>query len=134
MKYEYVSVTGKIIIEIDAAWRNILVELDHLMYSINRRETRRHISLEVTDMEAAIRLRSATVEDEILRSEGYESLRKALTCLFPDQQELVEKVFMKDQSIASVAASEGVSEAAIRNRLKKIYTQMRKILKEGVRF
>jgi asparagine synthase (glutamine-hydrolysing) len=42
------------------------------------------------------------------------------------KKELIKKVFYEKRTNVSIAAEEGVTEAAIRNRLKKIYENLRK--------
>ncbi len=44
----------------------------------------------------------------------------------PQQKALIQKVFYEGRTYVDIAAEEGVSEAAIRNRLKKIFNNLRK--------
>ena len=53
-------------------------------------------------------------------------LKKAMQSLLPQQKELVYKKYFKGQSNTYIAKKEGITETAVRNRLKKIY---QKILK-----
>lgn len=48
--------------------------------------------------------------------------------LSPAQRELVLKVFFEKVRVVDIARAEGVTEAAIRNRLQKIYTRLKKFL------
>lgn len=64
--------------------------------------------------------------EETEHKEKIEKLRAAIETLQPQQKELVKKVFFEKRTNVSIAAEEGVSEAAIRNRLKKIYESLRK--------
>lgn len=53
-------------------------------------------------------------------------LKTAIKTLQPQQVALIQKVFYENRTNVDIAAEEGVSEAAIRNRLKKIYTNLAK--------
>lgn len=53
---------------------------------------------------------------------------QAMEALSPAQRELVLKVYFEKVRITDIARAEGVTEAAIRNRLKKIYARLRKFL------
>lgn len=53
-------------------------------------------------------------------------LRSAIDTLQPQQKALIQKVFYEGRTYVDIAAEEGVSEAAIRNRLKKIFNNLRK--------
>jgi DNA-directed RNA polymerase specialized sigma24 family protein len=54
-----------------------------------------------------------------------------MNSLQPRQRELFEKVYIQRRSYTSIAAEEGVTEAAIRNRLKKIHEKLKKSSAEG---
>jgi len=53
-------------------------------------------------------------------------LAVAMESLLPQQLELFKKVYVDKRSNTDIAAEEGVTEAAIRNRLKKIHEKLRK--------
>ena len=55
-------------------------------------------------------------------------VREAIRTLLPCQQELIKKVFFKKMKLTHIAKEEKVTEAAIRNRLKKIYRKLKKVL------
>lgn len=57
-------------------------------------------------------------------------LRDAIQTLQPQQQDLVHKVFVEKRSCKSIAEEDGVSKAAVSNRLKKVYSTLGKKLKE----
>ncbi|ERI92319.1 sigma-70, region 4 [Clostridiales bacterium oral taxon 876 str. F0540] len=64
--------------------------------------------------------------EETEHKEKIDRLKAAIETLKPQQKELIKKVFFEKRSKVSIAAEEGVKEAAIRNRLKKIYENLRK--------
>jgi len=55
-------------------------------------------------------------------------LKGAIETLQPQQKKLVHKVFFEGRTCTSIAEEDGVSKAAISNRLKKIYTALGKKL------
>jgi len=59
-------------------------------------------------------------------------LRGAVEELLPQQQDLVRKIYFEKRTLTSIAVEEGVSVAAIQNRIKKILQKLKKILSKGV--
>lgn len=59
-------------------------------------------------------------------AEHEDKLKVAIETLQPQQKALIQKVFYENRTNVDIAAEEGVSEAAIRNRLKKIYANLAK--------
>jgi hypothetical protein len=60
------------------------------------------------------------------RSLQIEKLKVALSQLTDKQKDTVVKKFYRGMTNVDIAAEEGVTEAAIRNRLTKIYTALKK--------
>ena len=57
-----------------------------------------------------------------------ETLHIAIDKLLPHQKELIFSVVSEERSISDIAREEGVSEGAVRNRLKKIYKKLKTFL------
>ncbi|MCM3761061.1 sigma-70 family RNA polymerase sigma factor [Alkalihalobacillus oceani] len=55
-------------------------------------------------------------------------LTKAKSQLLPQQRDLLKQVWEENRTNTDIAAEEGVTEAAIRNRLNKIYKKLRRLL------
>jgi len=68
-----------------------------------------------------------TNEEEQDHQTALDKLAEAMGCLLPQQKELFKKVYLDKRTNTDIAAEEGVTEAAIRNRLKKIHEKLRKI-------
>ena len=128
MKIKYQFVNESVEIEVDEEWANVVIELDRLEHNSNQTETRRHCSLEALNLDDAYLPSDVDVEKEVLEGIEAASLHDAISKLLPCQQELVKRVFFDRKKIAKIAAEEGVDEAAIRNRLKKIYKRLKKTL------
>lgn len=65
-------------------------------------------------------------EEEEAHQVLLDKLAVAMESLLPQQLELFKKVYVDKRSNTEIAAEEGVTEAAIRNRLKKIHEKLRK--------
>jgi RNA polymerase sigma factor (sigma-70 family) len=66
------------------------------------------------------------VEEELEHLASLDRLTKAMEHLLPKQKELFKKVYLDKRTNTDIAAEEGVTEAAIRNRLKKMHEKLRK--------
>lgn len=64
-------------------------------------------------------------EDEAERQSRLDNLRRAMEILNPQQLELFRKIYVDKRSKTDIAAEENVTEAAIRNRLKKMHEKLR---------
>jgi RNA polymerase sigma factor (sigma-70 family) len=128
MKYTYTSATGAIEIEVDEAFYDLLVDMDRQDYNTNQRETRRHCSLEAYNLDDALLPSDVDIEGDLISAEQSDKLDAAIATLTPEQQKLIQRVFVEDKKIVDIAHSDGVSEAAVRNRLRKIYARLKKIL------
>lgn len=131
MKIRYEFVTGEVheVFVSEELSRNF-IDIERNIYNNYRRESRRHNSLEymeakgiqfkAKDMEVAV-----AVEEKLVM----ESLYKALRKLSFEKKKLIDLVFFERRTITSIAKDMGVSEAAIRKTLKRIYKEIKIILK-----
>jgi RNA polymerase sigma factor (sigma-70 family) len=129
MKATFKFVTGEIVeVEVDQELGKAMIEMERVEYNANRKETRRHTSLSALE-ENGCQFPDTTIDIHsfIEDREAGEILHKTLQQLLPRQRELIRKVFFENRSVASIAATEGVSEAAIRCRLRKIYRKLKKL-------
>ncbi len=129
MKISYEFVTGEVSeVEVDERLGGMLLDLDRQQYNNDKKETRRHVSLAGMDYEGELFVSAEDTEGEAVRREDMAWLYSAMEILSPAQRELLEKVYFEERKITDIAREEGVSEAAIRNRLKKIYSRLKKFL------
>lgn len=73
-------------------------------------------------------IRALEHEDEVEYQEFLARLGGAMELLLPQQKELLKKVYQDGWTSSQIAREEGVTEAAIRNRLKKIHEKIKKYL------
>lgn len=129
MKIRYEFCNEDVEIEVSEEWAAVLAELDRQEYNSNQRETRRHCSLDAFNSGNDYLPSEDDVEGDVLEHLDHERLTDAIATLLPQQQELVRRVYFNREKIVSIAVSENVSEAAIRDRLKKIHVRLKNFLK-----
>ena len=128
MKIRYQFATETVEVEVSEELGNIIVDLNRQEYNNHHKETRRHCSLDAFNPDDALFPSEEDIEAEVVAKDQYNRLYAAIALLEPQQKELVRQVFFEDRKIVDIAAEEGVSEAAIRNRLKRITQHLKKIL------
>ena len=96
MEIKYEFVTGEVLaIEVEDALGEVLLEFDRQEKNNDRRETRRHMSLDGMDFEGEWFVSSEDTEGAALCQEDMGRLARALEMLSPEQRELVLKVYFK---------------------------------------
>lgn len=68
------------------------------------------------------------VEENVVREMENERVRNAIEQLEPQQQWLVEQIYCNERTRVNIAKELGVSEFAIRDRLKRIHEKIKKFL------
>ncbi len=100
--------------------------LEHKDNLINRKETRRHQSLDKSmDNGFDIADERVNIYEEVEIKTSYEKLHIAISKLLPQQQWLINEIFFKGRTQISIAEELGIGESAIRSRLKKIYEKLK---------
>lgn len=104
-------------------------EMEHREYLVNRKETRRHQSLDKS-MEHGFDLADPNVNvfEQVERRLWTEKLHKAIAALSPEQQELLRQVYFEYIPQTEIAEREGVTKKAINNRLARILQRLKKFL------
>ena len=94
-----------------------------------QKESRRHNSINSME-EAGFQFKDINddIEVKVEEAETTDEVKSAIKTLLKGQQDLIEKVFYKNMKLVDIAAHEGVTEAAIRNRLNKVYKKLKKVL------
>lgn len=128
MKIKYAFADETVEIEVSEEWGNILIDLDRQEYNNDHAETRRHCSLEAFNLDDALFPGDVDVEREVLEGLDNKALYSAIAQLQPQQQELVKRVYFRGEKLADIAREEGVSKAALTNRMKKITAALKKLL------
>lgn len=132
MLYKYNTVIETLSIDIDEDWLNILEDLDREIENNDHKERRHCYHIEANTYEGAeYGYIDQNIEALFEEPSLAERLPKAIAKLQPQQQVLIDRIFVKKEKKSAIAAEEGVSPAAITDRLKKIYKALEKILAAG---
>ena len=86
MKYTYAFVTGMSQVEVPEEWAELLAEMDHEEELHNRRETRRHQSLDDLVYEGLDFAADGDAEDALINRENVRELTEALDALTETQR------------------------------------------------
>ena len=126
MKITYEFVTGEVSeAEVDERLGGMLLDLDRQQENNDRKETRRHFSLNGMDYEGELFASAEDTERAVEHREDVARLYSAMEALSPSQRELVKKVYFEERKITDIAREEGVSHVAVRDRLERIYKKIK---------
>ena len=135
---EKVEITEEMITETEGVepwlWLVISKGEERLEYNNNQTESRRHHSYSDQNDKFDTLMAEEDALDMVLVNLEKEALRDAIQTLEPQQQELVMDLYYREIPVAHIAKRDGVDEAAIRNRRKRILKKIKKSLFQGVRF
>lgn len=129
MKIKYEFADGDVELEVSDEWASVLAELDRLERNNDKKEKRRHYSLEACTYEGD----DYAVEDKGISAlfEGLgdeERLNEALTHLSSKQQALIKAIYFEGISVSKYADIMGISQPAISQQLKTVYKKLKKFL------
>ena len=134
MKYTYKFVTGESVgIEVSAELEALLKNEDRLEYNneqTNRTRAGRFISLNMAENDEGMQFPdpNSDVAEIAIQNIDAADLHAAIGCLFPQQRELLQKVYFVGRSYAEIAREENVGESAIRDRMHRILKKLQKSL------
>lgn len=128
MKYTYKFVTGESIgIEVSTELEALLKNEDRLEYNNEQANTRRHISLDMTQEDEGMQFADP---DSLPASDCIARLQSAVALLSEEQQRLIHAVYKNSVSVNDCAAQEGVTGSAISHRLRTAEKHLKKILND----
>jgi len=127
MKIRYQFVNGDISeIEVDDVLGEVLLDLERQESNNNRKETRRHYSLESRIYEGE----DYGAEDENLRRFGdLESIRSAMRELTPRQRICVYAYFFNGKKYTEIARELGIHESTVRESVRSALKKLEKYLR-----
>ena len=103
-----------------------ILQIDNEIKNSNRRETRRHQSLnELNDKADLIVDEGINIEENFSQKLEMDKLYAAISKLKPSEQELIHKLYLDKQPMtqAEYAKITGITENAVRKRVAKIKTK-----------
>lgn len=114
-----------------------LHSLDDEVYDINRKETRRHESLEgMGDKTETVIDSSVNLEQSFISKEEQNTnvslVHKALTKLRPQQQEIIKALYLSDKPIsqADYARQLGIEESSVSQSAWRAKNKLKEIIKD----
>ena len=127
MKIRYQFANGDVSeIEVDDALGEVLLDLDRQEYNNNRKETRRHYSLESRIYEGE----DYGSEDENLRRfADLESIRSAMRELTSRQRICVYDYFFDGKKYTEIARELGIHESTVRESVRSALKKLEKYLR-----
>ncbi len=130
MKIEYKFVTGEdVSIEVYGEFEEIMLELNNNLKNNNRKETRRHESLDLLDKDIKSMDITADILGDVCRNLDKDKLYDAIAKLKSEEQELIHKLYLNEHPMTQAKYAEmlGVTENAVRKRLTKIKIKLKKL-------
>ena len=129
MKYKYESVTGEVSeVEVDAYWAEVLEELDRKEYNNEKKETRRHCTLDVLGDEGEWMIdENADPFEALLRKEEEAEVNAMLDSLTENQRDIVEAVHFSGMNMSEYAEKVGITKQAARERIHWAMKKLKKV-------
>ena len=115
-------------LEVEPEVAETLKELDRQEYNSNQKESRRHVTFDVSEELAWLAVEDQRLARLLGGVTDEEMLYDAIGELNPKQQELIFLVFFKNISISEIARRSGVSQPAISQRVQTAINKLKKLL------
>ena len=125
MKYRYAFTTGEEVVEISEEWAAVLEEMDHEEQLSNRRETRRHQSLDDLLYEGLDFASDGDAESPLLEKEFTAELADALEKLTEIQRRRL-LMHCEGMTVREIASREKASAMACEESIQGAVKKMKK--------
>ena len=130
MKKISYEINGALVeVEVTDEFAALYEQMDEEDKRVNRKETRRHQSLE-TLVEGGFQIADpdSDLEETLIKQYDIDRLHRALAVLTDDQKWLVEQVFYYGRKQSEIAAELGVCKQALNNRITRVIKKIKKFL------
>ncbi len=116
-------------VEVADEFAALYEQMDEEEKRVNRKETRRHQSLE-TLVEGGFQIADpdSDIEETLIKQYDIDRLHRALAVLTDDQKWLVEQVFYYGRKQSEIAVELGVCKQALNNRITRVIKKIKKFL------
>lgn len=116
-------------VEVTDEFAALYEQMDEEDKRVNRKETRRHQSLE-TLVEGGYQIADpdSDIEETLIKQYDIDRLHRALAVLTDDQKWLVEQVFYYGRKQSEIAVELGVCKQALNNRITRVIKKIKKFL------
>ena len=115
-------------LEVEPEVAETIKELDRQEYNNNQKESRRHVTFDVSQESAWLAVEDQRLARLLGGVTDEQMLYDAIGELNPKQQELIFSVFFKNISISEIARRSGVSQPAISQRVQTAINKLKKLL------
>ena len=112
-------------IEVSEEWANILEEHEKEETNNEKKETRRHCSLEAYNLDDNLIPSKYNLEEEVLNNEKSDFIISFINSLTSKKRELFIKLFIIEIPVVDIANEEGVVPTAISNKKKRLKEKMK---------
>ena len=122
MKIKYEFADGDVEVDVPNEWASILVELDRLERNNDKKERRRHYSLDSCVYEGIVYASEDKNLTAIFETDSkFGRLTEAIKYLSDKQKSLIKAVYFDGMSVSDYAKHMGISQSAVSQQLKTIY-------------
>ena len=129
MKIKYEFADGDVEVDVPNEWASILVELDRLERNNDKKERRRHYSLDACVYEGIVYASEDKNLTAIFETDSkFGRLTEARKYLSDKQKSLIKAVYFDGMSVSDYAKHMGISQSAVSQQLKTIYKKLKKLL------
>lgn len=131
MKIEYKFVTGeKVYVDVNEEFKDIMLKLDNELKNNNRRETRRHESLDLLDKNEKNADITVDILGDVCRSLDKDKLYNAIAKLKPQEQEIIYNLYLCHNPISQIelAKIKNISIGSIKMQIHRIKNKLKKLL------
>lgn len=128
------TINGKDIdVEVTQEFARAFEQLKEEEKNNERRETRRHLSLEaLTEEGFQVEDPKADIEDQLYKKLENNALFSAIKSLDPNQKWLIEQVFFLNRTQQDIAEELGVNRQIIHNKVSRILKKLKIFLQKNV--
>ena len=117
-------------VKVSDEFYSVYEQMNNEEKSNNRKETRRHISMDyLNENNMQFSVPTSNLFDQLIASIDSEKLNNAISKLNPMQQILLRRVYFFNETMASISRELGVSKSAVTQQMKVILTHLKKFLK-----
>lgn len=117
-------------VKVSDEFYSVYEQMNNEEKSNNRKETRRHISMDyLNENNMQFSAPTSNLFDQLIASIDSEKLNNAISKLNPMQQTLLRRVYFFNETKASISRELGISKSAVTQQMKVILAHLKKILK-----
>ena len=117
-------------VKVSDEFYSVYEQMNNEEKSNNRKETRRHISMDyLNENNMQFSAPTSNPFDHLIASIDSEKLNNAISKLNPMQQILLRRVYFFNETMASISRELGVSKSAVTQQMKVILAHLKKFLK-----